>query len=424
MVQKKQQRPSPLDDPPTASSSDSEEEEQRPSSEQRHAEDEEVASSEEEEDSSEEDDDDDEEHNPKPASQNPPPPPTNSLPKPSSSESETDSDSGSDSEPDPNPNPKVKPLASKPMEQAQKPKAHPSPTPSKSGSKRAAENHAHVTGPKRAKKKATDFSGGGSDEEVEEDGKKSGELSKKFQRIWSEEDELAILKGMVDFTSNTGQDPFKYANAFHDFMKKSLHFDASSNQLKEKIRRLKKKFETNSGKGKNGNGPKFSKPHDQKSYELSKKVWGNEQVETANGAIEKEKSNGKAAKSPKKEASGSRNVATSGKKLKPETKPEPERISEVLTESGKMDIDPKPDGDTGLLLSEMFCYQNGGGGVYRLNEDDAKRGLQLIGESKRAELEAKWKKIRAAEMKLYADRALLVGEQTSLILEALQPSNH
>ncbi|KAK7302639.1 hypothetical protein RJT34_13532 [Clitoria ternatea] len=438
MAQKQKQRPSPLDDPPTASSSsESEEEEQRrhPSSQQRHADSEEDAYSEEEGSSEEED-----EQQQQPPSKNPPPPPTNSHPKPSSSDSATESDSGSDSEHTHPTNSKVKPLNSKPMEQAQKSKTQPSSAQPKSGSKRAPENNAHVSDPKRAKKKATESSsaaaaltpaGGGSDDEMEEDEKKSGENSKKlFQRLWSEEDELAIIKGVADFASKTGQDPLKYASAFHDFIKKSLHVEASSNQLKEKLRRLKKKFEINAGKGKNGEAPKFSKPHEQKAFELSKKAWGGEQGGGgggANGAVEKAKSNGKAAastaaKSPKKEAISSRN-AGSAKKSKSESKPDSELVSLDLKESGKMDIDHVPEGERSLLLTEVFRYQKGEG-VCGVNEDEMKKGLELMAESKKAELEGKWRKLRFAELELFSKRAILAGEQTKLILEALESSKH
>ncbi|TKY71577.1 Mediator-associated protein 1 [Spatholobus suberectus] len=433
MAQKQKLRPSPLDEPPTASSSSSEEEDQQPSS-QQHEEDA-VSSGEEEEEeeaSSQEDDGEEEEDLP-PAPKNtpPPPPPTNPHPQPSSSESDTETGSETESEPDPIPA-KVKPLASKPMDQAQKPKPQPSPAPPKSGPKRPAENNAHVTDPKRAKKKSTNSSSSfaaaaASDDETEEDGKKSGDNSKKPQRLWSEEDELAILKGVVEFSSKTGQDPLKFANAnaFHDFMKRSLHVEVSSNQLKEKVRRLKKKFETNAGKGKNGEGPTFSKPHDQKAFELSKKVWGSEQGGGANGPVEKPKSNGNAAKSPKKKETGSRNVA-SAKKLKPETKLELAPVpvpadSLALKESGMMDIDQKPGSGCGSSLWREISRRREG---VELDEDELKRGLELIGESKRAELEGKWKKIRLAEIELVANRSLLIGEQTKLIAEALQSSGH
>nr|KYP48461.1 hypothetical protein KK1_029836 [Cajanus cajan] len=374
MAPKQKLRPSHLEDPPTASSSSSGEEDQQPSSQQRQEDEVPSAEEEEEEASSQEDEEDDD---------LPPPPPTNPQYQPSSSETDTDSGSETESEPDPTPA-KVKPLASRPMDQPQKPKPQPSAAPSKTiGLKRTVDNN-NIADPKRPKKKPANSSSStaatataaASDDEMEEDGKKSGDQAKK-SRLWSEEDELAILKGMVDFTSKTGQDPLKFTNAsaFHDFMKKLLHVEVTSNQLKEKVRRLKKKFETTAGKGKNGEAPTFSKPHDQKAFELSKKVWGSEQglgaVAIANGPVEKPKSNGSVAKSPKKKESSSRNKR-------------------------------------GVLL----------------NEDAVKMGLELIGESKRAELEEKWRKFRLAEMKLFVDRQLLIAEHTRLIVEALESSNN
>ncbi|XP_020238513.1 probable transcription factor At1g11510 [Cajanus cajan] len=375
---KLQPRNPPVEDPPTASSSSSseyeEEEEDLQPSTQPPAQDFSSSSSEDDEEPSKT-------------------PPTNPTSKPSSSESDTPSDS--DSEPKP-----------KPTNQAQKPKPQPqsSSAPPKSGSKRPAEYSAL---PKPAKKKPTDASPSvaASDDEAEEDGKKSGGGGggqlKLFQRLWSEEDELAILKGMAEFISRTGQDPHRYPESFHDTVKKSLHVEASSNQLKEKIRRLKKKFETNLGRGKNGEDPKFSKPHDQTLFDLSKKVWGE-----ASMLVVRPKFNGKPAKSPipKKEGK-SRNVTTTT----PETNTQLALVDSKGSE--KSDI-----GDVNSLYREISD-------VKELDEDEMKRGLTLIGESKRKELEGRWRNLRRAEIELVANRSLLIGEQIKLIHEALESSD-
>ncbi|KAI7998234.1 putative transcription factor [Camellia lanceoleosa] len=62
-------------------------------------------------------------------------------------------------------------------------------------------------------------------------------------------------------------------NAFYDFTKKSLHIDVSKTQLFEKVRRLKKKYENNASKSKMEKDRTFSKAHERKMYELSKKIW-------------------------------------------------------------------------------------------------------------------------------------------------------
>lgn len=333
----KQQQRSPLDEPPTASSSSSEEEDQHPENEEV---------------SSEED--------------LPPVPPTNSHPQPPPSKFETDSGSGSGSESESEPN--LTPA-----------KVKPQPLASKSASKRPAENAA-AADPKRAKKKSS--SNPSSSTANKEDGNKS------HNKLWSEQDELAILKGALDFTSKTGQDPFKtmFANAFLDFIKKSLHVEVSPSQLKDKLKKLKIKFRTNAAKGENGEGPTFLKPHDRKVFQLSKKVWGNEIGAGANGS-----------------------AAQNTKKKETQTQA---RSSNVASE--KMQIVPKADsGSESLLLSS---YKAG----VKMNENDLKRAVELIGESKRAELEGRWKKLQLAEMELLANRSKLIADQTRLILEVLK----
>ncbi|KAI8012880.1 putative transcription factor [Camellia lanceoleosa] len=62
-------------------------------------------------------------------------------------------------------------------------------------------------------------------------------------------------------------------NVFYDFIKKSLHIDVSKTQLFEKVRRLKKKYENNASKSKMGKDRIFLKAHEQKTYQLSKKIW-------------------------------------------------------------------------------------------------------------------------------------------------------
>ncbi|KAG6383287.1 hypothetical protein SASPL_155037 [Salvia splendens] len=87
-----------------------------------------------------------------------------------------------------------------------------------------------------------------------------------LQRLWSQEDEIVILKGMIDYTSKHESDPISYLNAFHDFTKKN----ASRSQLQEKIERMKKEYKNSK--------ITFSKPHEKQSAcNLSKTIQGNEE---------------------------------------------------------------------------------------------------------------------------------------------------
>ncbi|XP_045788285.1 probable transcription factor At4g00390 [Trifolium pratense] len=376
------------------------EDDQKPSTQKQpedkvaHEEEDEDDSSEEEEEeegsSSEEEEEEEEKDQSQTASKNPPPSTPISNPKPASeSESESGSESETDSQPEPTPplNPKVvKPDASKPMKA--QPKAQTQAQTysilARSGTKRAAENENDSN---RSKKKTTAVAvttGGDSNDEneneTEKDVKLTGEDSKKStQRLFSEQDELTILKGLADFISKTKKDPLKDALAFHSFVKKSLSAEASSAQLKRKVRTLKKKFETSDS---------FTKPHDKKAFKLFKKVWGNT---SANEAEE----NGKITKGAKKE------LVISNKK-------EAAKVKTVV--------------DNSLIVSELFRF-----GVFAgssvLNKDAMERLLELIEESKRVEFVEKWKQVQIAEMELLVRRSQLAKEQSNLLLQALKKSS-
>ncbi|EFH62772.1 hypothetical protein ARALYDRAFT_475156, partial [Arabidopsis lyrata subsp. lyrata] len=144
----------------------------------------------------------------------------------------------------------------------------------KSGTKRPASEATTTTSTKRVKKD-------------EESIKKPGA----FQRLWSEEDEISVLQGMIDFKADTGKSPYEDSNAFYEFLKKSISFEVSKNQFMDKIRSLRKKYI-----GKEGKEPSFVKAHDKKAFELSKFIWGPKGIALDSNV----KSNGVSKKSAKK----------------------------------------------------------------------------------------------------------------------------
>ncbi|CAI8591285.1 unnamed protein product [Vicia faba] len=398
MAPPKKLRPTPLEDPPTASSSD--EDDQPPPLKKPEDEvvDEEEDSSEEGEEKTDEDEDEgsssEEEEQVQPT---PPSQPASKNPKPESgSESESGSGSGSESgsesdteqEPTP-PNAKVKPLASKPMKAQPQAQVQATPVPARSGTKRPNENDA-----KRAKKKTT-AAGGGSENEADGDGdvKMTGEDSKKmYQRVFTEEDEIAILKGLAEFISKTGKDPMKDPVGFHSFVRKSIHGDATSEQLKRKVRGLKMKFKS---------GASFTREHDKKAFELSKKVWDD------NGVIEgeeNEKVNEKTPKSAKKEAP----IRNNGSAKK-----------EVVAKKGAGKDESNVD--KSLALSEMYNFGEAAG-LSSLNKDAMKRGMDLMAESKVDEFDERWRKIQIAEMEVFVARGQLIKDQTRIALAAFKKS--
>lgn len=290
---------------------------------------------------------------------------------------EEDSGSGSGSEESESecrshkPHPTVKPPMEDPAKSAVKKITRSKPVSALAGVKRPAENE-----PKLAKKKLVIS-------EEEENGAKKDEDQKKplFQRLWSEDDELVILKGIRDFVAKKGIDSFNNMNAFHDFVKGSLHVDASTSQLQDKVRRLKKKFLNNVSKEKDGKNRIFSKPHDQKSYDASKKIWASDGKLLG---LDSSKVNKGSARKNSAQPNARLHVEQSGS-------------TRYIQFGSSVGV-----GDTAV--------------EYQILND----GLEYIERSKRVELEEKWKTLRVEEYQLYLKKVELMEEMTTLVLEAIK----
>ncbi|GMJ05379.1 hypothetical protein like AT1G61730 [Hibiscus trionum] len=312
-----------------------------------------------------------------------------------SDESGSDSESGSDMA-----TPDVKPIASKPMEdmnakkiRSNKPVASPIRA---SSSKRPGEVEQDAKEAKRPKKKAGEE--GTIMTPAVEEVKKTGEDAKKqlFQRLFSEDDEIALLRGMLDYSAKKGADPCADMNAFYDFVKKSIHTDVTKAQLMDKIRRLKKKFENNAGKGKQGEDRTFSKAHEQNAFELSKKIWGKEGI---SGKVESSaaKSNGKAKAINKPVAA-----------LKAEVHSSPDKKVDVVV---PMEVDKVSKSSGTSLFDKRF-------GVASLEEEVLKNRSDIVDSEKKAALDARWRKFQMAELELFIERSELVKEQAKMLLES------
>ncbi|KAK9998109.1 hypothetical protein SO802_017712 [Lithocarpus litseifolius] len=211
--------------------------------------------------------------------------------------------------------------------------------------KKRSNSETETTPSKRVKKKDPD-------PEPKSQGGGGGEEKKLFQRLWSDDNEIELLKGMLDYRAIHDSDPAADAAAFYEFVKESLHVEVTKAQLVDKMKRLRKKYRNNAGRGKKGKDPSFSKPHERKTYELSKKIWS---------------------------------CAAA-------------------------------DGVSGRCLNEMLFFNKN----VVLEESLIKKGLELIGQQKRLELEERWKRVELAALQLYVTRTELLRDQASLILEAFK----
>ncbi|KAL3519569.1 hypothetical protein ACH5RR_017718 [Cinchona calisaya] len=399
--------------------------------------------SEEEEESGEEEDSEDEEGSesesepedsqkkasstPAPAPKKPEPSTQKTQPTPADSSSSEDEESGSDTDsenPAQKPDPNIKPLASKSMDEplktttTKKPRSKPnsssgptSPTKptSGAGAKRPASAAAGTGGDegkdaKRSKRKPDSEA-----DSSEKKGNSNDDSRKLFQRLWSEDDEIAILKGMLDYSAKKKADPVTDLNAFLEFIKKNLHLDFSRTQLQDKIRRLKKKYEKNAEKEKKDNKERtFTKPHEQKAYDLSKKVWGSEKNVGGEETIESPKVNGTVVRKSRSKGPVGTGTGTGTGRTTPKVDLE-EKLKEVKdVVSGKKVVEGLKNVSFGL-------------DSLRIEEWVLKNGADLIkDEKKRAELEEKWRELKVKEIELFARRSELMAEQTKLILDGLK----
>ncbi|MED6222298.1 hypothetical protein PIB30_063058 [Stylosanthes scabra] len=96
-----------------------------------------------------------------------------------------------------------------------------------------------------------------------------------FQRLWTDEDEIELLQGFLDYTSQRGSSHHNDTALFYDQIKSKLQLDFNKNQLVEKIRRLKKKYRNVLNKIGSGKEFNFKSAHDQATFEISRKIWSN-----------------------------------------------------------------------------------------------------------------------------------------------------
>ncbi|GAU15862.1 hypothetical protein TSUD_40830 [Trifolium subterraneum] len=196
--------------------------------------------------------------------------------------------------------------------------------------------------------------------------------SSKSHNPFSKNDVILILKALSDFKSHSGNDPAKHAKVFHDSLKDSLSIKCTVRKLREKVRVLKLKFEKNCQI--NEKDLTFSSSYEKEIFELSKKFWGQEKR-----VDEKQKQ-------PKK-----KNVAK---------KPVKEEFAKGES-SGQMGH---------VNLSGEMC----------MGFNVLKRGMELLGEAEREELESRWKKLKTQEMEVLVMRAELAKDYARLILDELE----
>ncbi|KAJ4893211.1 DNA-binding storekeeper protein-related transcriptional regulator [Raphanus sativus] len=138
-------------------------------------------------------------------------------------------------------------------------------------------------------------------EDVSRKKKKNKSASPLIKRIWNEDDELSILKGLVDYRVNTRHDPSFDWDGFFRFVQGSIHVKFSKEQLFSKVRKLRRKFALHMERIDRGEDPLFTRLTDSQAFGYSNMIWGVYQPEVAANdekAQEEEAQGGGIEKSP------------------------------------------------------------------------------------------------------------------------------
>ncbi|RCV14179.1 hypothetical protein SETIT_2G404900v2 [Setaria italica] len=104
-----------------------------------------------------------------------------------------------------------------------------------------------------------------------------GERRPLFQRLWTEEDEIVILRGFAEFTAARGTAFASHqydTDPFYEDMRRRLQLDFSKSQLVEKLRRLKRKYRNCVSRlRESGATFSFRSPHEQAIFEIARNIW-------------------------------------------------------------------------------------------------------------------------------------------------------
>ncbi|CAN4103437.1 unnamed protein product [Withania somnifera] len=400
-----------VDQPPSASSSEEQQEQVEESQEEEQSEEEE------EEESGEETEEDQPKTVEKKATTQKP---VQTPQKPqSSSEPGTENGSGSESEAEAEsgrsqPSPSASDFTVKPSLPAKT-------APSKPPAKRPQETQ-QTPKEKESRKKKPKI--------AEEEEKKAAAIPRS---LWSDEDQVALLKGIVEYKAQKGTEPNADMSAFHEYIKGKLQADVSKSQLSDKLRRLKKKFLTNV---KDGEDPVFPKGQDYLVFMHSKKIWGAPVIGkadggTSNGVKENvnNSTNGKAKKNvavkkndePKKSAKGSSFTKTKDDEKHKEEEKEKEKqvaVKEIVKEGIVKGGDQQNFQSRYPRLAASFESMGGMSALYPNATSYLKENMSLIASDKAKLLEEKLKKLQDDEAALMAKRLDLIAEHYRLVVDA------
>ncbi|XP_004243436.1 STOREKEEPER protein [Solanum lycopersicum] len=253
---------------------------------------------------------------------------------------------------------------------------------------------------------------------AEEEEKKSAATPRS---LWSDDDQLALLKGILEYKTVKGMEPSADMSAFHEFIRGKLQAEVSKSQISDKVRRLRKKFLTNV---KDGEEPVFTKSQDFLVFEHSKRIWG--APGAINGGVKdnvNNSSNGKAKKSvevrkisePKRSAKVSKPKDDEKQKEEEKQIAVKEVVKEDIVKGDQLDFQSKYP-----RLAASLEAMSGLSKMYPNGTSLLKEKMSLIATDKAKVLEEKWKILEDDEADLMVKRLDFIAEHYRLVVDAMR----
>lgn len=423
---------------------------------------------------------------PAPSQTKTPNPPT----PPSDSESEDDSDSSTP--PPKKPHQQEQKKEQQPQKQKdQLPLPSPSPSPSPSASalisNKTAPAKTSVKRPREvenvgtpelpsAKKKATVRSVQHSDEVPAREKKKAQKQNvaesvstpsspqksgKKALHLWNPKDELAFLNGLLAFPKRGNEFP-KNMSPVYDFVRNTTDINYNNKQFREKLRRLKTKFQV-LVENMEVNNYSFKNPDEAAFYKISKQLWGVEDegddgddehrhnAETVSKTSANGKENGKEKKKKKPPVQAEEDKdkikdEDQGEEEEGEDEPKHDKtMTNALVKSNVGDVDRIRE-ERDDMVNEMKntvanilkeseakkkamiegCLLNTRANHGQSSHSDLMTGIYsgrqapVLNKVKAEALEEKWRKQQIVEMEAFQGRLDLLQEECEMYLEGLR----
>ncbi|ESQ47296.1 hypothetical protein EUTSA_v10028218mg, partial [Eutrema salsugineum] len=210
-----------------------------------------------------------------------------------------------------------------------------------------------------------------------------------YESLWKKHDEKLLLQGAIDF----GECPFGDKEGFHRQVEGSISFEASTNEIIEKLKRLKMKYLDNKRKGVES----FKKAHDEFCFLASNHLWG------PGGIYAKEKKN-KTSKAKKK------NEPSKGKKKNETSKVK--KKEEVVKE------EEEEDKKVGWVLAEDWfekSYVVGSIAGSGIDEEAVKAGWRMAPMEEKKKIEEEWRALQLKELSFLSLKMEFLLEVTKML---------